>query len=396
MIRIGLVGVSGYGRWHLKMIDEQVRRGRACLVAATVPNQEQELEACSRLEATGVRLYRDHLEMFAALQGQADLVMLPTGIHWHTPMTLAALDAGLHVLVEKPLAASLDEIDRIDAARRAAGRLVAVGFQELYSAATHDVKRKILEGEIGALRQVNVVGQWPRPLSYYARNEWAGRRRVGDAWVLDSPVSNAFAHFILLALFWAGEQLDQPAQIVTLDAEMYRAQPIETFDTVSLVARTAGGVSITFNASHSGEINLPPEIRVVGEEGEIRWTLGRHCVRRRPDRPDEVWPLPSVPETRLQVLHEVVSHLSGEPASFLVEPPLARVHTELVQRLDQSGEPQIIPADVCVRLQRGDETFISVPGMDPVLRLAADRGCLLSHVAPPWAAAVVARGRNGS
>ena len=45
MIRIGLVGVSGYGRWHLKMIDEQVRRGRACLVAATVPNQEQELEA---------------------------------------------------------------------------------------------------------------------------------------------------------------------------------------------------------------------------------------------------------------------------------------------------------------------------------------------------------------
>src|SRR5690606_18097485 len=384
MIRIGLVGVSGYGRWHLKMIDEQVRRGRAKLVAATVPNPEEAEETCTRLTGEGVRLFKDHREMLDAMAGQLDLVMLPTGIHWHTPMAVAAMEAGTHVLVEKPPAATVEEVDRMDAVRRATGRLVAVGFQELYSASTHDLKRRLLSGEIGTLRQVNVLGQWPRPLSYYARNEWAGRRRVGDAWVLDSPVSNAFAHFILLAMFWAGGSLEAPASIIGLDAELYRAQAIETFDTVSFVARTDTGVAISFNASHSGEVNHPPEVRAVGDAGEIHWTLGQHCVRRRPERPDELWPLPSVPETRLKVLEQVVARLRGEEA-FIVDPTMARVHTQLIQSLERIGEPRKIPPDTRVSVERDGERFVSVPGLDAALRRAADRCCLLSEVQPPWA-----------
>ena len=54
-------------------------------------------------------------------------------------------------------------------------------------------------------RRITVRAQWPRGASYYARNNWAGRLRVGSAWVLDSPVNNAFAHFLMLALFWAGD-----------------------------------------------------------------------------------------------------------------------------------------------------------------------------------------------
>src|SRR5690606_13051786 len=101
---------------------------------------------------------------------------------------IAALQAGLHVLLEKPVAATVQEVDAIIAAQTAAARLVAVGFQDLYVPAALDIKKRVLDGQIGTLRKVVVRGQWPRSSAYYARNEWAGRLQIDNAWVLDSPV----------------------------------------------------------------------------------------------------------------------------------------------------------------------------------------------------------------
>ena len=131
MIRAALVGVSGYGRWHLLMAMEQMLLGRLQLVGATVINGKEQSAICRRLERKGVPVFASFEEMMAALAGKIDLLLLPTGIQWHAPMTLAGLQAGAHVLVEKPVAATLHELDAIIAARAAADRIVAVGFQDL-------------------------------------------------------------------------------------------------------------------------------------------------------------------------------------------------------------------------------------------------------------------------
>jgi hypothetical protein len=57
--------------------------------------------------------------------------VVPTGIHHHAPMTLDALDAGCHVLLEKPAAATVDEVRQMRAASQAADRMVAIGYQHM-------------------------------------------------------------------------------------------------------------------------------------------------------------------------------------------------------------------------------------------------------------------------
>ena len=72
-------------------------------------------------------------------------------------------------------------VKRGRAAQAKTGRLLAVGFQELYVPAAHDIKARVLRGDIGTLRRVTVRAQWPRDDAYYARNNWAGRLRVNGA-----------------------------------------------------------------------------------------------------------------------------------------------------------------------------------------------------------------------
>ncbi len=386
MIRAALVGVSGYGRWHLLMVIEQMLLGRLELVGVTVINPAEQAAICRRLGRLGVPVFSTFEEMMAALAGRVELLLLPTGIQWHAPMTLAGLRAGAHVLVEKPVAATVGEVDAILAAQAAAGRLVAVGFQDLYEPATHDIKRRLLAGEIGPLRFVQVRGLWPRSSAYYDRNGWAGKLKVDGACVLDSPVNNAFAHFLMLALFWAGEAADTAAEIVDLDAELYRAGRIESFDTVSLRLRTRAGVEILFHGSHAGREELVPEVQLRGEGGAIGWTYEGNYTVSRPGHPDETRPVPPQFDARLQVLDAVLERLATGKG-FVVTPALVREHTRLVNALHEYFPIHEVPRRYLETAAGNHGVFYRVRDLDAVVTRASERRQLFSETGAPWARA---------
>lgn len=391
MIRTAIVGVSGYGRWHLLMAMEQALRGRLQLVGATVINPAEEAGLCRRLDRHGIPISATFESMLARLAGQVDLVMIPTGIHWHTPMTLAALAAGAHVLVEKPLAATLQDADLVIAAQATAGRLVAVGYQDLYVPATHDIKRRVLAGEIGALRRIVIRGQWPRAAAYYQRNAWAGRLQVDGAWVLDSPAANAFAHFLMLALFWAGESPESAAPVAEVAGELYRAGPIESFDTASVRARTATGVEILFYGTHAGREERPPEVRLEGTQGNLTWVYEQAYTLEVAGRPAERFAVPDQLDTRLSVLEAVLDRLEGR-RRFVVEPQLARVHTHLLNALHEHCPIRDVPA---AWLDRGADalgTSVRIRGVDALIAGAAQRGELFAEAGAPWASPAVVTG----
>jgi predicted dehydrogenase len=384
MIRAALVGVSGYGRWHLLMAIEQMLLGRLELVGVTVINPAEQAMICRRLVRLGVPVFDTFDQMMAALAGKVNLLMLPTGIPWHAPMTLAGLRAGAHVLVEKPVAATVGEVDSILAAQTAVGRLVAVGYQDLYEPATHEIKRRLLASEIGQLRFVQVRGQWPRSSTYYARNGWAGRLRVDGACVLDSPVNNAFAHFLMLALFWAGQTADTAAEIVELDAELYRASRIESFDTASLRLRTSGGVEILFHGSHAGNEDLVPEVKLLGEAGEIVWTYEGTYTVTRPGHPVETHVVPPQLDVRLQVLDAVLDRLASGHG-FVVTPALVREHTRLVNALHEYFPIHDVPRRYLATANGTRGVFYRVRDLDAVVAQASKRRQLFSETGAPWA-----------
>jgi predicted dehydrogenase len=265
-----------------------------------------------------------------------------------------------------------------------------VGFQDLYVPGAHDIKGRVLAGELGRLQRITVRAQWPRPESYYARNAWAGRLRADGAWVLDSPVNNAFAHFLMLALFWAGTEPTTAADVVQLEAELYRAHAIESFDTVSLRAHTASGVEILFYGSHAGRENRAPEIKLSGDAGEITWVYEENYAIRRAGAAAEHVVVPSQLDTRLSVLESLVARLRGEHA-FIVTPELARSHTRIMNALHEFFPIHDLDPRQIEVTREGEEVFRRVRQFDALVDEAARRHALFSEASAPWAIAGSAR-----
>lgn len=384
MIRTALVGVSGYGRWHLLMAIEQMLLRRIELAGVTVINPVEQDPICRRLKRLGVPVFDSFENMMEALAGRIDLVLIPTAIHCHAPMTLASLRTGAHVLVEKPVAATVGEVDTIIDAQESAGRLVAVGYQDLYDPANRDIKRRVMAGDIGRLRSVRVRGQWPRSADYYTRNDWAGRLRVGDKWVFDSPVNNSFAHFLMLALFWAGEKADEIARIAGLDAELYRAGRIESFDTASLRIRTGSDVDILLHCTHAGQEDLRPEVTLVGDDGEITWTYEHACTVTRRGCAAETHPVATQLDVRLHVLDAVVDRIENG-TGFVVTPGMVREHTRLINALHDLFPIHTLPAEHLQTPPNGSSAFPRIQGIDTLLSHASRRGRLFSEAGVPWA-----------
>jgi len=202
--RVALIGVSGYGSIHLQLARASQARGEIKLVAATIINPEEEASTVAELRAQGTEIFNDYREMLRRHENRLDLCLIPTGIHWHARMTIAALEAGANVLVEKPLAGSSAEVEEIRRVERRRGRFVAVGFQDIYEPGTIWLKDELRRGVIGELKSVRFLGVWPRPREYFTRNDWAGRLNADGAAVMDSPLNNAFAHFVMLSFFFIG------------------------------------------------------------------------------------------------------------------------------------------------------------------------------------------------
>jgi predicted dehydrogenase len=343
--RIGLIGVSGYARIYLDLALAAQARGEIDLCAAVIINPAEEPANEARLRALGCEIYRDYEEMLRAQNGRLDLCLVPTGIPWHARMTLAALQAGAHVLVEKPLAGSLAEVAAIRAAEQATGRFVAVGFQDLYSPVNRWLKQQLCAGAIGHLHTVRFLGLWPRPAAYFTRNPWAGRLHANGTQVLDSPLNNAFAHFVNLSLYFAGTTPETAARTQVESAELLRAHAIESFDTSVVRARSPEGIAFWFGATHTCHEVREPEIYLAGSTGRVEWKHERSCILTRADGTREERALPDITANRQSMFDAVLAKLRA-PATLVCTTSLAERHTAFVEAVHAAASVQDVPAEL--------------------------------------------------
>lgn len=154
MIKACIIGISSYGRIHYDLLMAARQAGRVEIAGAAVINQDEEIDKCRHLRELGCRIFDDYQVMLKELAGTVDLCCIPTGTPLHRPMTVAALEAGMHVFVEKPVAGCLEDAQAMEDAASKADRIVAVGYQHLYAPAAMATKRHILNGTIGKLESI--------------------------------------------------------------------------------------------------------------------------------------------------------------------------------------------------------------------------------------------------
>jgi len=153
--RVGLIGLGAMGRNHLRVLSDL----EGVELAAICDQDVRLLESAGRKHS--VPTYRTWDEMLDRERLDAAVVAVPTG--FHCQVGLAALDHGLHVLVEKPIASNLEEGRRLVAAARRANKLLAVGHIERFNPAVRELQRRLEAGEIGRIFQLQARRQGPFP-----------------------------------------------------------------------------------------------------------------------------------------------------------------------------------------------------------------------------------------
>lgn len=155
MTRVGLVGLGAMGRNHLRVLNEL----EGAELVAVCDQDPAQLAAAKR--KYGVAGYRDWNEMFDRSDLEAAIVAVPTKFHFEAGR--AALEHGLHVLVEKPIAASIEEGEALVQAAARAKRALAVGHIERFNPAVRELKRRVAAGELGRVFQIHASRQGPFP-----------------------------------------------------------------------------------------------------------------------------------------------------------------------------------------------------------------------------------------
>lgn len=150
-LRIGVIGLGMMGRHHVR-VTREVEGVRLVAVAD------------AQGDPHGVAGGLPVLESVAALIDQgidAAVVAVPTGYHEAVALELAG--AGVHTLVEKPIASDSAAGERVASAFEQAGLVGAVGHIERYNPALQDLRRRLEEGELGELYQIATRRQGPFP-----------------------------------------------------------------------------------------------------------------------------------------------------------------------------------------------------------------------------------------
>ena len=163
-VRVGVVGLRGVGRQHMK---ELATSGRAELAA--VCDLDRSLTGAAA-EEYGASVWTSLDDMLARCG--LDAVVIATPHHLHAPMGLAALEAGLHAFVEKPIAVTVSEADLLVEAARSRELTLAVGHNYRTFPGNRALKALIDDGLVGEIHRV--MWQWleTRPEAYYERDVW--------------------------------------------------------------------------------------------------------------------------------------------------------------------------------------------------------------------------------
>ncbi|MFJ4345479.1 Gfo/Idh/MocA family protein [Pseudomonas sp. NPDC089401] len=175
-LRIALIGAGIMGRQHYQHL-RRLAQAQLCAVADPGPQAEAFAAEC------GVACFADHRQMLEQARPDAVIVANPNNLHVAT--ALDCVEAGVPVLVEKPVGVHLDEVRALVDASRRRGVPVLVGHHRRHNPLIAKAHQVISEGKLGRLINVTALWQLQKPDSYF---ETPWRREPGAGFLLTNLI----------------------------------------------------------------------------------------------------------------------------------------------------------------------------------------------------------------
>lgn len=277
-LRIGFIGTGGIANSHIKAY---LKRPDVEIVAGCdlVPGKAAKFFAAYELE--GVKTdYKDHEEMLADKSLQLDAVSICTYNRQHACCAIAAMRAGLHVLLEKPFTVTLDEAVEVMRVEKETGRILSIGFQPRFDPNMQMIKKICRSGELGRIYYIQTGGGRRRGIpaknrkDSFIRNDTAGVGALGDigCYSIDM-IMNAIGHpKPLTATGMTSNRFGKDPHYCGYNPE-YAAEFAEKFgvdDFAGGFVRLEGDVILDFRIAWAMNIDSPCDTIILGTEGGLR------------------------------------------------------------------------------------------------------------------------------
>jgi predicted dehydrogenase len=308
--RVGLIGLGTMARNHLHDILD---RSDTTVAALCEPSRDSYAAAAELFRQRGLAIppnEPDWERFVARFADQLEAVFIITPHVLHFRQAAACLEAGVDVLVEKPMVMTADEATALINLRDQSGRLLVVAFQGSLSPQVREASRLLRSGELGRILNVNAM-VWQNWASV-TQGTWRQEPQLsGGGFLFDTG-----AHMLNTVLDIAGEDVTEVAAWLEDDGRPVDVRAI-------VIARMASGALVTLNACGTAIPSCHSDIRVFTTKAILRTGIwgellelqraGEDRLRRvRTDPPIPVWqqflnvrdgrsPNPSPPEVGLRM-----------------------------------------------------------------------------------------------
>ena len=253
-VRFGVVGLGNMGSFHCGYMDN-LEGAKLAAICDKDP---------AKLDGVGSKY---SVPRFAKLEemigsGEIDAVLVATPHYSHPEMAIAALDKGLHVLVEKPEAVTVNEARRMnEVAAKHPKQKYGIMFQMRTNPVNRKIRDVVMNGDVGEISRITwIVTNWFRTWTYYAsggwRATWAGE---GGGVLLNQCPHN------LDLLFWLTGLMPNR---ITAVASIGKTHPIEVEDEVSAIMEYPNG-AIGHFVTTTGEAPGTDRLEIVGDRGRL-------------------------------------------------------------------------------------------------------------------------------
>lgn len=233
-----------------------------------------------------VHTYTDYLRMIAV--EQPDLVAICTESGEHAKIALDCIDAGCHVIIEKPIALSLADADEIIRRAKKCGVKVCASHQNRFNKAIQKIRSAVDKGRFGKLLYGTAHIRWARDYEYYARAPWRG------TWEQDGgALMNQCIHNIDLLRWMMGDEVDEVMGMTDRLQHPY----IDCEDLgIALIKFKNGSYGIIEGTTDIYPQNLEETLYLFGEKGTVK--AGGQSVNRI-----EEWRFADALDSPEEVLH---------------------------------------------------------------------------------------------
>ena len=172
MKKIAVIGYGGQGAWHCG----QILKSDVCTLAGIYDIREVRRNAAA---ANGIHVYESNEALLA--DPEVDAVVVATPNDFHEPLVIAGLEAGKHVICEKPVEMSVASVDRMVAAAKKAGKLFTVHHNRRWDVDFLAMKQLAASGEIGKVLCLESRVHGSRGIP----SDWRGEKEHGGGMILD-------------------------------------------------------------------------------------------------------------------------------------------------------------------------------------------------------------------